>query len=223
MSQVELNEFGVPKYENEGWLREQYCLKEKSISEIASDQGVSYGTIRNRMVEFGIPRRSNKESKLVNSAEEYRSEEWLREKYIEEELTLSQIADLAGCAVETIFRWLREFDIPIRKRGQSGREHYAWNEHVTYYTKPRGYETWAHWWNGECRYIDVHRLCAVDWYGFDSVKGKDAHHRIPLPWLTVESNVIPIPKQEHLILTQEYSENGIPDGVVEDVESGLGC
>lgn len=46
----------------------------------------------------------------------------------------------------------------------------------------------------------VHRLSAVAWFGFDAVVDKDIHHRIPIPWLNIECNLLPLPRTEHGLL-----------------------
>jgi len=48
------------------------------------------------------------------SERKYRDEEWLREKYIDEQQSVHQVANSADCTAETIRSWLRQFDIDIR-------------------------------------------------------------------------------------------------------------
>lgn len=49
----------------------------------------------------------------------YRNETWLRAKYWEEELSLSQIATPAGVSGATILNWMKRFDIPRRTLSES--------------------------------------------------------------------------------------------------------
>jgi len=44
----------------------------------------------------------------------YQDEEWLREKYWDEELSIRQIASLAECSGSIIRQWMKRFDIPSR-------------------------------------------------------------------------------------------------------------
>lgn len=68
--------------------------------------------------------------------------------------------------------------------------------------------------------IPVHRLCALAWFGQDAIADRDVHHRISIPWLNVESNLLPITHPEHGMLGGE-KEYGM-DAVIEDVLEGMG-
>jgi hypothetical protein len=70
--------------------------------------------------------------------------------------------------------------------------------------------------------VPVHRLCAVAWYGIDAVADADVHHRIPIPWLNIESNLAPLPAPEHAHLTMKFTDEGTPRSVVDDVTEPLG-
>jgi len=48
----------------------------------------------------------------------YRNEEWLREKYVGEELFGTEIAGMCGVDPVTIYNWLRKFNIPVQQRGK---------------------------------------------------------------------------------------------------------
>lgn len=47
----------------------------------------------------------------------YQDEEWLREKYWDEELTAKEVAEEANCSKGTVLRWLRNHDIERRSKG----------------------------------------------------------------------------------------------------------
>lgn len=47
--------------------------------------------------------------------------EWLRKQYVDERLSVREIADLAGCGSSTVHRRLREFDIERRDYRESQR------------------------------------------------------------------------------------------------------
>lgn len=53
--------------------------------------------------------------------EPYRDEEWLREKYIAEELSTREIGDLCDRSKETIRRWLDRHGIPKRSKSEAAR------------------------------------------------------------------------------------------------------
>lgn len=70
--------------------------------------------------------------------------------------------------------------------------------------------------------VPIHRLAAVAWFGYDTVVGKDVHHRVPIPWLNVESNLTPVPSPEHSLLTARIQREGLPESVVDDVTAEFG-
>jgi AraC-like DNA-binding protein len=49
--------------------------------------------------------------------QKYENKTWLREQYIDEEKTLSQIADMCNCCIATISRRLKAYNVPTRGRG----------------------------------------------------------------------------------------------------------
>jgi len=67
-----------------------------------------------------------------------------------------------------------------------------------------------------------HRLCAVAWFGWNVVEGNDVHHRVNIPWLNTESNLLPIPGAEHGVLSTDLGKNGPRESVREDVVSAFG-
>ena len=44
----------------------------------------------------------------------YRDEQWLKKKYINEDLTLKQIGDLCGSGWSVIQKWCKKYHIPLR-------------------------------------------------------------------------------------------------------------
>lgn len=44
----------------------------------------------------------------------YENREWLYSHYVEEEMSYQEIADLVGCSLVTIHRWVKKHDIPTR-------------------------------------------------------------------------------------------------------------
>lgn len=48
----------------------------------------------------------------------YNNKDWLRQKYVSEELTMREIADICDCTNPTIYRKLKQFDIETRKEGK---------------------------------------------------------------------------------------------------------
>jgi|APHM01.1.fsa_nt_gi hypothetical protein len=48
----------------------------------------------------------------------YNNEDWLRQKYVNEELTMQEIADICDCANPTIYRKLKQSDIDTQEEGK---------------------------------------------------------------------------------------------------------
>lgn len=94
------------------WLREQYVVAEKEVSEIASEADVAPSTIRDYLDNFDMRTQSPRGD--CDPDKPYQSREWLQNKYSEEELSTHEIADDAGVCNTTILRWLDQFQIPTR-------------------------------------------------------------------------------------------------------------
>lgn len=45
--------------------------------------------------------------------------------------------------------------------------------------------------------VPVHRLCAVAWFGLESIEGKVVHHESEIPWDNREENLEPMTKSDH--------------------------
>ena len=63
----------------------------------------------------------------------YQNKEYLNEEYINLKKTTYEIASNIGCSVETIRRWLKKFDIPIRSKSEAktGKLHPMYGKHCS--------------------------------------------------------------------------------------------
>ena len=52
---------------------------------------------------------------------DYKNREWLFDKYVNEELTSAEIAEICGVGDQTILNWLHKFEIPVRPSGVRGK------------------------------------------------------------------------------------------------------
>lgn len=57
---------------------------------------------------------------------EHKNEKWLRQKYINEEKSLKDIAKIVGCCWQTISTWLNWCEVPRRGFGSRGKKHPQW-------------------------------------------------------------------------------------------------
>lgn len=61
-----------------------------------------------------------------------------------------------------------------------------------------GYEVWRHYVDETHYRVRVHRLLAVAEHGFESVAGKDVHHKNNIPWDNRVGNLELVSKSEHI-------------------------
>lgn len=105
-------------YRDEEWLREQYCDKERSATDIAEECGVSGSTIYWWMDAHEIDRRTRLETNVQDTElspdTSYRDREWLYDHYCEQEMTGYEIGELCGVSSATIYDWLERHDIDKR-------------------------------------------------------------------------------------------------------------
>ncbi len=82
-----------PKLDDVEWLKEQYLVNYLSYDEIADILGTTKHVIYRRFKKLGIPGR-------VHTAriKELNDKEWLRRKYVDEKLSINDIAALIGCS-----------------------------------------------------------------------------------------------------------------------------
>lgn len=103
-----------PRYRDEGWLREQYVEKGKSTREIAGEVGVNHTTIGDWLNKHNIETTPGTSSPIDSRLSD---PEWLREKYVEEKLTVRDIADICDCCRATAHKKLVSQNIEIRPSG----------------------------------------------------------------------------------------------------------
>ena len=104
---------------DEEWLRERYCEQEKSTCEIANKLGLSKTTVRKRMDEHGIERRSLSEARTDGNLELLKNEEWLREQYCDKQKTVRDIADELSLSSTAVRNQMDEHGIERRSSAES--------------------------------------------------------------------------------------------------------
>jgi predicted DNA-binding protein YlxM (UPF0122 family) len=91
-------------------LRDLYWEQEMSLKEVADEcGGVSKDTVRRRMADHDIPRRSQEVSKPDKQLLVY--------FYWREHRSAPEIAEQFDVSRFTVLRWMEEYDIPRRKDG----------------------------------------------------------------------------------------------------------
>jgi transposase/AraC-like DNA-binding protein len=106
------------KYKDEEWLREKYHEENLSQRDISELCGVARKTIGRWMDRLDISVRDLAHANSVaqqNCSGKHRNKTWLREKYVNDEESLSEMGEMCGCNHETARTWLHKFDIDLRK------------------------------------------------------------------------------------------------------------
>lgn len=102
-------------YQDKAWLKEKYLVEELGCPQIARIVGCADMTILYWLKKHGIPVRSNSAAHIAHDGDRlYKDGEWLRQKYVDEGLSVHQIGTLADSNGDTIWKWLRRHDIPVR-------------------------------------------------------------------------------------------------------------
>jgi transposase/5-methylcytosine-specific restriction endonuclease McrA len=105
------------RLDDESWLREQYVEKRKSSGEIGDACDCAGSTVLERLHEYGIPTRP----RTGLPEDERNSEQWLRQKYVDENKTLEQIADISNCSQSAVGRRLKRHGIVASNKAPDDR------------------------------------------------------------------------------------------------------
>lgn len=112
--QTSLREFHhreEPPWRDEGLLRDLYLRRELTSYEIAELFECNPATVQNWLHEFDVPVRGPGGSPRDAN---YKDEDWLRTRYIDEEWSAYEISKKEGISTNTVYKWLEEFDITRR-------------------------------------------------------------------------------------------------------------
>ncbi len=119
---------------SEKWIRQQYLEEGKSTVEIAKEIDCNRTAVNGALKKFGIVARGK-----ISKYELLRDKEWLKEKYVDEQLTLRDIAKLSGSTVGNVHCHLETMGIKLRDPGVA----YSISDKY----KPR-YGSDNNWWKG---------------------------------------------------------------------------
>jgi predicted transcriptional regulator len=103
--------------QDESWLREQYCAREKALSKIADEVGVCIDSVVTWLDKHDIERRGYSEASTDGNVEPLKDESWLREQYCEQERTMSEIGDELHVSITAVVNWMEKHD--IERQGHS--------------------------------------------------------------------------------------------------------
>jgi len=94
---------------DERWMRQKYVEEGLSYSELGDMLDIAPSSVYRYAQKHDIESRSPGE---YQSYDRLQDEVWLREKYVDEDLSVSEIAELVGCGTTTVDTWRRKHDIP---------------------------------------------------------------------------------------------------------------
>jgi transposase-like protein len=125
------------------WLREQYVEQKQTTYDIAEKCNCSQMSVRRWLRKHDIKTRGpgagggrpTPDQRLTNP-------EWLREQYVERELSILSIAEKCGCSGTAVSNWLNEHGIGTRPTHPSGKDHPNWRG---------GYAAYGPGWNSTKR------------------------------------------------------------------------
>lgn len=111
-----------PLLEDEQWLRKAYLEDNHSVGEVAKLAVCSYFSALSALERFGIERRTPANTKVVRKTRSgpdprfprLHDEQWMRHKYVDENMTLEEIAKELGCVIGVVGKSLKHFGIPRR-------------------------------------------------------------------------------------------------------------
>lgn len=176
----------MKEYKDPEVLTELYREKNMSRREIADKFDVSHGAI-----QYWINKHEIEKGKA-----EYKKSEVLTKLYHEKEMSLREISDKFDVSTPTIQRWMKKHNI---ERRESKRE-----KPPCYTKNYDGYKVWKHRdGSGKKQMVLVHRLLAVNEFGFDAVSDKIVHHKNGCRFDNRPENIEVMTQSEHINLHHE--------------------
>jgi len=120
-SAAESKHYGKSKpHDDPEWLSRMYHSEGYTISEIAEMADVTQGTIHNRMTEFDIPRHP-RGKRVSGDREQLKDEGWLRQRYVEEGMSVPEIAEELGLSRTPVRRFMKYHGIEYRDTSEANR------------------------------------------------------------------------------------------------------
>ena len=120
-SSAESKHYGKSKpHDDAEWLTRMYHSEGYTISEIAELADVTQGTIHNRMVEFSIPR-YERGKRVSGDREQLEDENWLRERYIDDGMSVGDIAKELNLSLNPVRRYMQKYGIEFREYSEANR------------------------------------------------------------------------------------------------------
>ena len=97
-------------------LRQLYLKEKRSLREIANMCGMSYSSVRQKSIKYGIKLRPKTWRKINLKL----TKTVLQRLYVKEGKSSQKIAELFSCSYATVLLKCKEYGIPIKNRGLQG-------------------------------------------------------------------------------------------------------
>jgi len=104
-------------YRDRDWLHDQYVAKGKTTYTIGKEIGVDRTTISNWLKKYDIHIRGP-----LNPVRDKISKEWLYRRYIDDNIGVRKLAEMFKVDRDTIYQWLRHYNIRIRSNAEAQHE-----------------------------------------------------------------------------------------------------
>lgn len=117
------------KLEDAAWLNEQYHVHNRTAEEMAAEIGCAIATVTDALRRLSIPVRTPEETRrlrgqISGSRTEYPQlydEAWLRDRYIDKDMTVAEIAVELGCSTGVVWKAVDRSKLPKRKERRKNR------------------------------------------------------------------------------------------------------
>lgn len=110
-----------PDHTDPEWLKYQYHVLGKTQKEMGEVVGKHRTTIRYQMKKYDITTRDRSEASVVGygTPGKLRDEGWLREQYVEKEVSPAEIAEKVDVSPRTVYNALEREGVEIRDRSEA--------------------------------------------------------------------------------------------------------
>lgn len=194
-----------PQLHDEAWLKDRYVVRSMSAQAIADEigDGCTKFAVYNALKKFNIPKRTHS-----SRFPQLNDKEWLREHYIDKQMSTVQIAQLVGSTVGNVGSHLRSAGIPLRTSkegiaarypdGRNGEQAANWrggrqvrNGYIMIYVPdhPRATKAGA---------VFEHIVVAEKKIGRSLLPGEVVHHINEIPDDNRPENLEVMTRQEHV-------------------------
>lgn len=114
------------KYRDASWLRQKYVEEGLSGYEIAEICDIGDTTVYNWLDKHSIEAKDRTEA-CVKTEGKHQDSDWFYEKYVEEDLSLQDIAELCGICSWTANHWREKHGIDTHVTYATGKDHARYN------------------------------------------------------------------------------------------------